>query len=61
MLVCQDCGCLFDSPKIIKESRGEFWGMPCYEDVSVCPSCGSDDFNLRSAHNDDDQEDIDDE
>lgn len=38
---CEDCGKLFGYPKIIKESRGEYWGIPCQEDVGVCPHCGS--------------------
>jgi len=30
--VCDDC------PNLVKwrESRGEFWGAPCYEDMSEC-------------------------
>lgn len=42
--VCEDCGRPFGHPKIIKESRGEYWGIPCFEDVGVCPHCGSGDF-----------------
>ena len=38
---CEDCGKHFGYPKIVKESRGEYWGIPCQEDVSVCPHCGS--------------------
>ena len=25
-----------------KESRGECWGMPCFESVCGCPECGGD-------------------
>lgn len=30
--------------KRVEESRGEFWGTPCYETMFVCPNCGSDDL-----------------
>ena len=42
MFRCGDCENEFNEPKIIRESRGEFWGMPAYEDIGVCPYCGSD-------------------
>lgn len=41
---CNNCGCEFDEPKRVKESRGEFWGAPAYETMYCCPSCGSDDL-----------------
>ena len=41
MFKCGDCERLFDKPEIVRESRGEFWGMPAYEDVAICPYCGS--------------------
>jgi len=44
MLRCEDCGERFSSPKMVSESRGEFWGSPAYEEVPYCPYCGSDDF-----------------
>ena len=40
--VCADCGHIFREPKLIQESRGEFWGFPCSESVPVCPKCKSD-------------------
>lgn len=42
MLKCNDCGCEFENPKVVYESRGEFWGAPAYEAVGYCPNCGSD-------------------
>ena len=39
---CLDCGRIFDSPKVVEESRGEFWGMPCTETMYYCPYCGGD-------------------
>ena len=42
--ICLDCGCNFDTPQVVKESRGEFWGIPCCEAMSYCPSCGSESF-----------------
>lgn len=43
---CWNCKCEVpgDDLKAIEESRGEFWGTPCYETVYVCPHCGSDDL-----------------
>ena len=34
-----ECGCEFDEPEVVKESRGEFWGVPCWEDMYYCPAC----------------------
>lgn len=39
---CCDCGKYFDYPKYVMESRGEFWGSPCYEEMPYCPYCGGD-------------------
>ena len=44
MYQCECCGNVFALPKIIKESRGQCFGEPAYENVYVCPDCGSDDF-----------------
>lgn len=40
--ICNECGELFEHPKIIKESRGECFGFPAFEDVAVCPYCRGD-------------------
>ena len=45
---CRDCGCLFDEPNVVHESRGEYWGVPSYEDMWYCPHCGSEDFDYTS-------------
>ena len=42
MFKCGDCGKTFNEPDLVRESRGEFWGMPAYEDMYYCPHCGSD-------------------
>lgn len=42
--ICDNCGREFEEPITIKESRGEFWGMPAYEDIWVCPYCEDDSF-----------------
>lgn len=44
MFKCDDCGHLFEQGEeaIWEESRGEFWGQPCYETVSGCPKCKGD-------------------
>ena len=41
---CYDCGEVFDEEDAgtIRESRGKFWGSPCYETLMVCPKCKSD-------------------
>lgn len=39
MFICLECGRIFEEPKLIKESRGEFWGAPCYEEWPGCPFC----------------------
>ena len=38
---CGDCGKTFSEPKIEHENRGEYWGMPAYKNVVICPYCGS--------------------
>lgn len=40
---CAECGNVFSEDEVAtwEESRGEFWGMPCYEKVSGCPYCHS--------------------
>ena len=43
--ICEECGKSFGWPDNIKESRGEYWGIPCSEDVAVCPHCGSGQFH----------------
>ena len=45
MYKCEDCGCIFSTPKRVEEDRGEFWGMPAYEAMYYCPRCGSDAFH----------------
>lgn len=44
MYKCNDCGEVFDEPKYVQESRGEFWGAPCSETMAYCPHCESEDF-----------------
>ena len=43
--VCHSCGNGFDEPEKVQEDRGEFWGMPAYEEMWYCPCCGSEDFD----------------
>lgn len=44
-----------DDLKAVEESRGEFWGTPCYETMYVCPNCGSDDLEEIYEDEDDDE------
>lgn len=39
---CLDCGNIFESgeEKSWRESRGEYFGFPCCEEMSGCPVCG---------------------
>ena len=39
-----DCGCYFEQPVCVRESRGEFWGAPAYETMEYCPACGEECF-----------------
>lgn len=47
---CSHCGETFTEDEVVvktwRESRGEFWGTPCSEEMSesTCPHCGSEDF-----------------
>lgn len=42
MFKCNCCGETFEEPKILHESRGEYWGFPSYEDIAVSPCCEED-------------------
>lgn len=42
---CFECGSIFDEPRAVEESRGEFWGVPVSETMYYCPCCGSDDYD----------------
>ena len=41
MYCCLECGHIFsaDETSVWQESRGEYFGVPCYETVSGCPRC----------------------
>ena len=41
---CLDCGHIFEEGEqaFWSESRGEYWGEPCSEEVSGCPLCRGD-------------------
>lgn len=43
---CCDCDAIFDEEAAgtYSESRGEFWGSPCYESLICCPECRSKDI-----------------
>lgn len=43
MFKCAECGHLFEIGEEANwaESRGEFWGQACYEELSGCPICKS--------------------
>ena len=41
---CVECGNVFEEGEEVrwKEARGEFWGVPSYENMSGCPICKGD-------------------
>ena len=41
--MCTYCGAV-DDMDTQYEYRGEFWGTPAYEAITVCACCGRDDF-----------------
>lgn len=42
MFVCIECGHVFneEGASVWTESRGEYWGSPCHEEMDGCPKCG---------------------
>jgi len=46
MIKCSDCGARFEDyeTRTRLEYISEFWGSPAYAEISVCPSCGSDEI-----------------
>ena len=55
MYKCCDCGIAFIEPRTYEEKH-EFWGAPCYETFTCCPSCGSDE--IEECNGDEDEEDL---
>ena len=45
MYQCMNCGQMFDSPSLEEDFTSEFWGSTVRHMVSVCPNCGSDEFD----------------
>ena len=45
-LRCERCGSIFSSEEADtrQEPVGEFWGRMTYEEIDICPECGSDDL-----------------
>ena len=44
MYICRNCQQMFDSPNAVIDSDSEYWGRRVHHYTSVCPCCGSDDF-----------------
>ena len=44
MYICMNCQTMFDSPDEVEDFTSEFWGARVRHMTSVCPNCGSDDF-----------------
>ena len=45
MYICMNCQTMFDSPNEVEDFTSEFWGARVRHMTSVCPYCGSDDFD----------------
>ena len=58
---CIECGYEFDEPILIRESRGEFWGEPCYETFEGCPHCRGEFLSMDDFYDIEEEEDEDDE
>ncbi|MDO4581788.1 MAG: hypothetical protein Q4B96_04295 [Bacillota bacterium] len=41
MYICHNCGERFATPRLTAEELGECHGFPAYEQLDVCPNCGS--------------------
>lgn len=41
MLICHDCGEVFEKPKVLKSKVGDYWGAPAWEEWDACPYCES--------------------
>lgn len=60
---CEDCGEIFFEDEAdyerVREDRGEYWGQPCYEDVTYmhCPNCYSECINDYYEDDEDDETD----
>lgn len=57
MYKCNECGCVFEDPKVVVETHG--FKFPPYEKFSVCPRCGDGDYD--SYYGDEEEEDEEDE
>lgn len=55
MFRCAECGSEFEEPRAVQESRGEFWGAPCWETIYCCPFCGDTCFDEVQDEEDDDE------
>lgn len=44
---CYECGHVFneEDADTRKDYVGEFWGAPAYQDLPICPNCGSEELD----------------
>lgn len=45
MFQCSKCGTMFDFPEEVTDFYSECWGAPARHTTTVCPCCGSNDFD----------------
>lgn len=59
MYKCSECEAIFTEDEVAtwEESRGEFWGMPCYEKVTGCPYCFSGAYEVYDPEAEEGEED----
>lgn len=55
MYKCNECGCVFEDPKVVVETHG--FKFPPYEKFYVCHRCGDGDYD--SYYGDEEEEDED--
>ena len=57
---CCDCGAVFDEEEAgtYTESRGEFWGSPCYETMLCCPECGCEEIYEHNGYDNEEDEEM---
>lgn len=62
MYRCGECEREFYDLKKYSEPRGEYWGIPCWEDIWGCPFCGSYDYaEVRYDEYEEEEEEYDDD
>ena len=53
---CYECGHIFNEEEADtrKDYVGEFWGAPAYQDLPICPNCGSEELDEHTGSDNED-------